>query len=474
MTWFEPAERAARARAHARLAAHAWPRAASEVLATLRAAGGRAVFVGGVVRDVLLGRAVRGDLDIATSLTPAEVRACFPHVVPVGEPHGTLLVLHGEARFEVTTFRREGAYADARHPDHVWFTLDPLADLARRDFTANALAFDPASGELLDPFAGSLDIERHTLRAVGSAADRFHEDGLRALRAARLAAVLEFELEAGTRAALAGARDRVARVAAERVRDEFERLLAAARPSTGFEILREAGLLDLWMPELTACRGVPQNRFHAYDVYFHALYSCDAAVRDKPDVRWAALLHDLGKPPTRVERDGEGTFHGHENVGADLAAQVLERLRFPGARREHIVHLVRHHMFHYEPDWSDAAVRRWLRRVGVENVADLFDLRLADTLGNGLKQASLAPLEAMQARIERVMAAGAVLAVGDLAVNGDDVMRVFGWAPGPSVGRMLRTLLEEVIEQPDRNDRDRLLGRLAQLRAAHGVERTEA
>src|SRR5262249_50958545 len=234
------------------------------------------------------------------------------------------------------TFRREGAYSDLRRPDQVWFTRDPLADLARRDLTMNAMAFSIAGGTLLDPYDGVGDLRRRTLRAVGDPLERFREDALRPLRVARLAAVLEMEPDADTRAALGAVNDRVGALAIERVRDELERMLRARQPSRGLEILREAGLLAIWLPELAACRGVPQNRFHAYDVYFHSLYSCDAAAPGNPEVRWAALLHDIGKPGTRAERAGGGTFYGHAELGARLADRRLAAPRFPTpSRRGH-------------------------------------------------------------------------------------------------------------------------------------------
>jgi putative nucleotidyltransferase with HDIG domain len=249
-------------------------------------------------------------------------------------------------------------------------------------------------------------------------------------------------------------------VAVERVRDELDRMLAAPMPSRGFEVLREAGLLAVWLPEIAATRGVPQNRFHAYDVYFHSLYTCDAAPRGKPDVRWAALLHDIGKPATRLERDGEGTFYNHQFVGAEMSERMLERLRMPLERRERIVHLVREHMFDYRPGWSDSALRRWLRRVGPEHVADLFDLRIADRLGNGLKLGFPAYLDSMRERIDSLLAESRALRVADLAVDGRDVMREMGIGPGRAVGEALEALLEEVLDDPRRNVREHLLARL--------------
>ena len=460
----DPGE-AARQRAQVRLVAHAWPPTLLDVLERLSADGQQAHLVGGSVRDVLLGRAMSGPWDIASSCTPEQVRERFARVEPIGERHGTVLVLAPAVACEVTTFRREGEYTDARRPDQVWFTRDPLADLARRDLTVNALAYDPRTGVLLDPHDGALDLERCCLRAVGDPIARFREDALRPLRVARFAAVLGMQPEAGTRSALGAALDRSEALAVERVRAELERMLTAVRPSDGIELLREAGLLELWLPELAACRGVPQNRFHAHDVYFHSVYSCDAAPADKPVVRWAALLHDIGKPATREIRDGDATFYQHQFVGADLADGLLERLRFSSRERAAIVHLVREHMFDYRPEWGDSAVRRWLQRVGVETVADLFDLRLADSQGNGLKHGFPTYLDEFAARIERVLSAHDALCVADLALDGAEVMRILEIAPGEAVGEALTALLERVIEHPEVNTPERLTAELITWRA---------
>ncbi|HKQ59412.1 MAG TPA: CCA tRNA nucleotidyltransferase, partial [Candidatus Eisenbacteria bacterium] len=443
-----------------------WRAPVPEVLARLQEGSHAAYLVGGTVRDVLLGREGGGPSpDVATDLTPEQVMERFPHVVPTGIAHGTVTIVESGCAIECTTFRREGPYGDARHPDHVAFTREPEEDLARRDLTVNALAWDPVAGELLDPFGGALDLERKRLRAVGDPMTRFREDALRPLRVARFTATLEMDPDEPLRAALASLADpasgfTVAAVAVERVRDELERMLGAPAPSRGFEVLREARLLEVWLPELARCRGVPQNRFHAYDVYYHSLYTCDAAPAAKPVVRWAALLHDIGKPDTRAERDGQGTFYNHQFVGAEMADRLLERLRVPGERRTRIVHLVAEHMFDYRPGWSDAALRRWLRRVGVDDVADLFDLRIADMLGNGLKQGFPSYLDEMRARIERLLRESSALGVSDLAVSGEDVMRTLGIPPGRPVGEALEALLEEVLDDPSRNTREHLLARL--------------
>ncbi len=458
--WTQGSEEGARQRAAQRLAQRQWPAPVLAGLARLNAAGHPSYLVGGSVRDALLDRPLRGPWDVATAARPEQVSSLFSHVVPIGVPHGTVLVIEEGVQLECTTFRREAGYRDARHPDSVEFGATLEEDLARRDFTINALAYDPSAHRLFDPEAGASDLERRLLRAVGDPLERFHEDALRPLRAARFAATLEFDLEPATRAALGSIRDRAELLAVERVRDEFIQLMTADRSSVGFLLLGESGLLELWMPELARCRGVPQNRYHAYDVFLHSVYTCDAAPREKPRVRWAALLHDIGKPDTRVDRGPDSTFYNHQYVGAELADRLLERLRFPVEERAAIVHLVREHMFDYRPSWGDAALRRWLRRVGVEAVADLFDLRIADVLGNGLRQGFPGALEGMRERVNRLLVSREALGVNDLAVDGHDVMRELNIGPGRLVGQVLAALLEMVTEDPKLNQREALLERL--------------
>jgi putative nucleotidyltransferase with HDIG domain len=267
--------------------------------------------------------------------------------------------------------------------------------------------------------------------------------------------------DASTLAAMAPALARSSGLAPERIRSELERLLAAPRPSVGFEVLREGGWLGRVLPELAACIGVTQNRYHAYDVYRHTLATVDAAPPSSRIVRWAALLHDIGKPGTRAGSEGAATFHGHERLGADLARRRLEALRFPQADTERIVHLVREHMFDYHEGWGDAAVRRWVRRVGEPAIGDLMRLRRADAEGAGLPpHDSGEPTQAFLARIESVLASGRVLHVRDLPVSGEDVMRVLGCAPGPRVGEVLDRLLEHAIEDPANATREALLARI--------------
>ena len=443
--------------------AAALPEAVRAVIDRLAAAGHETVAVGGGVRDALLGRPATGAWDLATRATPPEVIAVFPHAVPTGIEHGTVTVPGPAGLVEITSYRSEEGYSDARRPDRVVFGATLAGDLLRRDFTVNALAYDPRAGVLLDGTGGLADLEARVLRAVGDPAARFGEDALRALRAARLCAVLGFALEAGTEAALPGVAALVPRLSHERVRDELGRLLLAPAPSTGLRVLERAGLLGLVLPELAATRGVTQNRHHRWDVYEHTLRAVDAA-EAKPRLRWAALAHDLGKPATRaVREDGEATFHGHAALGATIAGAMLERLRLPRAEREAIVRLVREHLFDYRAEWTDAAVRRFVGRVGPAALPDLFALRVADAIATGADPPRLEPIRALSSRIERVLAARPPLAVRDLAIDGHDVLAALGGPPGPGVGRILARLLDEVLEEPARNERGALLERVRAL-----------
>jgi tRNA nucleotidyltransferase (CCA-adding enzyme) len=426
------------------------------VLDRLAEEGFEAYLVGGGVRDLLLDRRVE-DWDVATSAPPEAVLGLWPKAVPTGLRHGTVTLRGPAGPLEVTTFRTEGSYSDGRRPD--WVNLDATLeeDLARRDFTVNAMAFDPARRLLIDPQGGLQDLEARRLRTVGDAEQRFAEDGLRPLRGIRLAAVLELTIDGETLAAMGRAREKVAGVAPERVRGELMKLMAAPKPSVGVELLRRTGLLELVLPEILEGRDTPQNRFHAYDVYEHSLRTLDRAPGEKPLVRLAALLHDVAKPRTRRVVDGEGTFYDHQLVGAEMARDILDRLRFSRAERDRVIHLVREHLFHYTEEWSDAAVRRFLRRVGPENVEDLFDLRVADDHAHGTGKDSSQALKALAARIRAIRERDEAIKVEDLAVGGDDVMAELGLASGPKVGRVLNDLLEQVLEHPQWNTRERLL-----------------
>lgn len=430
------------------------PRGARAVLDRIHREGGQAYLVGGCVRDLLLGRDAK-DFDIATDLVPDRIKALFGRVHEVGASFGTLMVPFGDGLYEVTTFRTESDYRDGRHPDRVAYSTSLTEDLARRDFTINAMAFDPRADRLEDPFGGRADLERRRIRAVGEPAERFQEDALRSLRAVRFAAQLGFKIERRTLQALRAEAAGLGRISAERIREELSRILLSPKPSRGFKLLHHAGLLRIVLPELEACRGVAQNRFHAHDVFTHSVLAADAAPADNLPVRLAALLHDIAKPDTREEKEGDFTFYAHQMVGARKADRILRRLRYSNEVREKVTHLIRHHMFYYQPEWTDSAVRRFARSVGVENIPDLIALRLADMGGNVKKSGDTRPLQALLRRVEEVIAQDTALSVKDLAIGGED-LKAMGLAPGPIYGQILRALLEQVLDDPEMNEPERL------------------
>jgi tRNA nucleotidyltransferase (CCA-adding enzyme) len=433
----------------------------------LRAAGRYSWIVGGCVRDSLLGRSV-ADWDIATEAKPNELMKIFPRAIPTGLQHGTVTLVMGGHHYEVTTLRGETSYSDGRRPDAVHFVEEIESDLARRDFTINAIAVDPESGALVDPYGGRQDIDAKIIRAVGKPVERFSEDGLRVLRAARFCATLEFELAPETLAAIEPTLDTFRKVSAERVRDEWVKTMKAAKPSRAFEVMRQTGILAVSCPELLEGVGLEQNKWHTFDVWRHGMACMDACVGD-PILRIAALLHDVGKPRTRAfsEKTQDYTFYDHDRVGAEIADPICARLRFSTEERQRVVSLVRNHLFHYNA-WSDAAVRRWIRRVGKERIEDLYALNEADLRGKApvIEPELLLPLAALKAHVDKVLAEGAALSTRDLAIDGHVLMKELGVKPGRIIGEILEALLEDVIADPATNEREVLLTKARAIVAA--------
>lgn len=429
-----------------------------ELCKTLRNAGFRGWAVGGCTRDSLLGRPVQ-DWDLATNAHPKDVARVFRRVIPTGIEHGTVTVLIGRKGYEVTTLRGEGTYSDGRHPDQVQFVDDLTLDLARRDFTINAIAYDPIDGTWTDPFRGRDDLQKRLIRAVGIAADRFDEDGLRVLRAARFVTTLGFDLEASTRSGMISAADRLRCVSQERVREELVKTLMAPKPSRGLEVMMQVGIIERVMPELVAMRGCEQNRYHAFDVWKHTLAAVDAGPK-RGVMPIALLLHDVGKPEVRGinEKTGEYTFFGHEMVGARMANKLMNRLRFSNDERANVVHLVRYHVIAYDEQWSDSAVRRWVHRVGEGNVQDLLCIARADAMAKGHDPSlTLAQIDQLHERVVALREAGMAVTVRDLALNGRVIMQRLQLSPGPLIGDILEHLLQVVLDNPSRNQLEPLL-----------------
>ena len=432
------------------------PAAVRDLLATLWGAGHAAYVVGGSLRDVVLERRP-DDWDLASDARPDRLVEVFPGAAYENR-FGTVAVRRDGEVFEITTFRTDHDYADFRRPHRVEFGDTIEVDLARRDFTVNAMAWGARPGDrpsLIDPFGGRADTGARVLRAVGDASTRFEEDALRMVRAVRLATTLGFEIEGGT---LAGIRSRstlVAHLSGERIAAELDKLLAAPLPSVGLRLLGDTRLLDSISPDLAAQRGVLQNKVPGEDLWDHTVRSVDAASAARPVVRLAALLHDVGKPATFAD----GHFVGHDAVGADLAGAFLDRLRSPRAVRDRVVELVRHHMFSYESTWSDAAVRRFIGKmatIGDGALDELLELREADNLGSGLP-AEAGLLGELRARVAAELKAELVLDRGGLAVDGDDLIAELGLTQGPLLGRIIEGLLERVIADPALNERPTLL-----------------
>jgi len=438
------------------------PERVLDLLQTLWSAGHSAYVVGGSLRDALLGR-VAEDWDLASDALPERVVELLPGAVYENR-FGTVAVRGNGKPYQITTFRSDHDYADFRRPHRVEFGTSLEADLARRDFTVNAMAWGAPGSEaspgsaggtpepsLVDPFGGRADVAGRTLRAVGEPLRRFEEDALRMVRAVRLAATLDFEIEPATLDGIKARSSLVAHLSGERIAAELGRLLAAPRPSVGLRLLADTGLLGPISPELAAQPGIAQNKVEGEDLWDHTLGTVDAAI-SHPVVRLAALVHDIGKPATAAD----GHFYGHEAVGAELARAFLDRLHEPRAVTERVTHLVRNHMFGYEPSWSDTAVRRFIGKVGPDAIDELFALREADNVGSGLPR-SAGGLSELKARVAAELAEGPVLDRSALAIDGDDLMAELGLEPGPGLGRVLEALLERVIEDKSLNTAPTLL-----------------
>ena len=445
-------------------------------------AGYKAYLVGGAVRDMLM-KVPAHDWDVATNATPQDVIKLFKFVVPTGIEHGTVTVHYKGNEIEVTTFRTEAGYSDGRHPDSINYAATIEEDLARRDFTMNAIAASLEDGIITDPYGGQDDIKNKLIRTVGAAHERFMEDGLRPVRALRFASKLGFSIEKNTYSEIfkEEIQAKAASISIERFRDEFEKIMASPKPSVGLKLLEESGLLDIFIPEFKICRGCIQSdyrAFHKFDVLDHLFYACDGAPADKLNVRLAALFHDIGKPAAKKNLhetvlDGEKndgskkeietiTFYNHEAFGEKITQKLMTRLKFSNDMISNVCHLVKEHMFHYESNWSEAAVRRFIIRVKPECMEDLYDLRLADMYGMYNEKVDVRYSESvkllleLKARVEKELSKKTALSLKSLAVNGRDLMQL-GIPAGKELGRILNELLECVIEDPAMNNKEMLI-----------------
>lgn len=429
-----------------------------EIAAIFIRQGKQVFLVGGAVRDMFRGKEAQ-DWDLATDAVPEEVIAMFPKVIPTGIKHGTVTIRYKGHALEVTTFRTESDYHDGRRPNKIDYALTIEEDLSRRDFTMNAIALSLPEGSIVDPFDGIGDISRRIIRCVGNPGERFGEDGLRPLRAVRFASQLGFDIEEPTLRSINPSLHITAKVAAERIRDELDRILASPKPSRAFLLMEKTGLLELLLPELALCRNIEQKGVHRFDVLDHSLLACDFAAQknDLSVVRLAALFHDIGKPATRALDDaGIWTFYNHEQVSAELSRAILLRFRYPNSVIDSVVHLIEEHMFHYEEVWKDAAVRRFIIRVGEEHLPNLYRLRMADAYATTGIEPPWDFLLPLIRRVDGVLAGSRAFSLKDLQINGNDLLSL-GVKPGPFMGIILRELLETVVDDPDLNSREKLL-----------------
>jgi poly(A) polymerase/tRNA nucleotidyltransferase (CCA-adding enzyme) len=453
------------------------PQEVRGVTEALERAGHEAYVVGGCVRDLLLGRTPK-DWDVTTNATPEEIQSLFEETFYTNE-FGTVGVVNAAVSderlkvVEVTPYRLEGRYSDARRPDSVVFSQTIADDLKRRDFTVNALAYSPATGELIDLYDGIKDIEGRILRAVGEPKARFEEDALRLLRAVRIAAELGFAIEGHSLAAIGETAGRLEKISKERIQAEFVRIINSPKPMDALELCQKLGLLRYMVPELEEGIGVEQNQAHRFDVWEHNLRSLQhAADKNWPfSVRLAALFHDIGKPRSRRYDEGkkDWTFHGHDVVGARMTKKALETLKFPRETVALTVNLVRWHMFFSDPDKITlSAVRRIIRNVGPEHIEELIHLRICDRIGTGRPKEQPFRLRKYQAMIDEALRDP--ISVGMLNIDGKRLMEVTRETPGPKFGWTLHALLEEVLDDPKKNTPEYLEHRAGELMALPEAE----
>jgi tRNA nucleotidyltransferase (CCA-adding enzyme) len=451
------------------------PKPVEHIIATLNNAGFTCEIVGGAVRDLLLG-VPTNDWDFTTNARPEQILPLFTESFNENA-FGTVMVAQKHLKeqfgfesapseddlvYDITTYRSDGTYENYRHPQSVTWGDSIEEDLKRRDFTINAMALRAntrdKTSELIDPFGGQEDIGKHLIRAVGDPTVRFKEDALRMLRAIRFMAQLDMKLDSETSQAIHAHANLLSHISQERISDEFMKILASPKPEDGVRELDHHGLLPFILPELVDAKGVRQSGHHIYDVYEHSLKSLGACPSSDPIVRLATLVHDIAKPLTTKEtEEGTVTFYNHEVIGARVAKSIAQRLRLSKKDCDRMFTLVRWHMFTYEKFATDAYVRRFIRRVGVENIDDIMDLRTADRIGSGSKPTSWR-LEELKERIYEQL--HQPLQINQMAIDGHDVMEHLHVQPGPIIGKVLNELFEDVLEHPEHNTREYLLEQL--------------
>ncbi len=441
------------------------PKEIKEALDKIEKKGYEACLVGGCVRDLLLGEKPK-DWDIATKAEPGEIEKIFPKSFS-NNKFGTVTVVIDSKdpslkEIEITPYRIDEKYTDKRHPDRIRWAESIEDDLSRRDFTVNALALK--GKETVDPFGGKKDLEKKIIKAVRDPKERFSEDALRMMRAVRFAAVLGFKIEKKTEKAIKENAPWLQAISKERIRDELIKIIMSERAAEGIDLLRELSLLKYVIPELEEGYGVSQNKHHIYGCYEHSVRSLDYAAKQNFNkyVRIAALLHDIAKPRVKEGEGEDATFYNHEVVGAKMAAGILDRLKFSKEDVEKIARLVRYHLFYYNVgEVSESSVRRLVRKVGLENMDELIQLRMADRIGSGVPKAEPYKLRHLKYLVEKV--SRDPISVTKLKVSGEDVMKMLGIKPGPKIGQVLDVLLGYVLSDPKKNNKKFLKDKIEDL-----------
>jgi len=432
------------------------PRDVKMILDCLKNSGYESYIVGGSVRDCKIGTAMPKDYDIATDALPDDIIRLFDKTVPTGIEHGTVTVMINGNGYEVTTYRIDGEYLDNRRPEGVTFVLNLKEDLARRDFTINALAYNEKQG-LIDYFNGIEDLENKIIRAVGEPNKRFQEDALRMLRAIRFAASLDFDIEEKTLEAIKVNSHLILNVSNERIRDELCKMLISNNTTKALRTLKDTKLLEFILPELQVAVGFNQrNPHHDKDIFEHVLAVVEKCPRAL-NLRVAGLLHDIAKPNCfTIDKEGIGHFYGHDKKGVIIANQILRRLKFDNQSISKISILVKEHMNVCAMP-TDASVKRLIIRVGVDLVEDLFALQKADALGSRFSEIRLGEIQRMEEKATAILESKVPLAIKDLAISGGDLISEFSIKPGKEIGVMLKFLLDKTLENPELNSKERLL-----------------
>lgn len=457
------------------------PKQVINVVKGLEEAGFEAFIVGGCVRDLMLEKQPK-DWDVTTNAKPEDVTKIFSDSFyendfgTVGVKVDKFLSAGDPERehdiVEVTTYRIESTYSDKRRPDEVKFALTLEEDLSRRDFTINALALRVTNFEklkkgengyeIVDLFEGKKDLDRKVIKTVGDASERFNEDALRMMRAVRFHSQIGFEIEKKTYKAIKENAENLKFISEERKKDELSKIILSSRPAEGVDMLHKTELLQYVIPELEKGVGMEQNRHHTYTIYKHSILALKHCPSEKLEVRLAALLHDIAKPQTKRGEGYYSTFYNHDHVGAKVARKILQRLKYSNETVKKVTLLIDNHMFYYNPDEvGEASVRKLVKKVGLENMKDLIDVRISDRLGSGVPKAKPYKLRHLEYMVDKV--SKDAVSVKMLEISGNDLMNELELKPGPKIGAILDVLLAEVIEDSSKNKKEYLLQRAQEL-----------